>query len=170
MNNKNIAILSVALLITQPAAFSSAAGVFGKIALGALTGWGIYSAVNKGDIESTLQANIQKKLSQNKKELFKSIHPIGNAREVRVHEVHSQWRSQNPKTLKDLKGYSVVYTIYWSGPITADGYTKVESYFDADVDRFTQTRVLATNGTTKSDAMHFATEFLTGFVGGLGIN
>jgi len=167
---KLIAIFTAATLTLQPSAFPQAASIIKKLAAGALAGWGVYEFTRPTDVEAKLQANIQNKLEQNKQKFFEQIHLIGRAREIRVHEVSTRWKTSNPKNLKDLQGYSVVYTIYWSGPRTADGYTKATSYFDADVDRFIQTKVIATNGTTKSEAIGYATDFLTGFVGGLAIH
>ncbi|MCX6963571.1 MAG: hypothetical protein NTZ08_14170 [Verrucomicrobia bacterium] len=168
--SKVVAIFSIATLTLQTSAFPQAASIITKLAAGALAGWGLYEIAHPEDVETKIQADVQRKLDQNKQRFFETIHPIGKAREIKVHEVSTRWKKSNPKNLKDLKGYSVVYTIYWSGLLTADGYTKAESYFDADVDRFIQTEVIATNGTTKSQAIGYATVFLTGFIGGLGIH
>ena len=49
-------------------------------------------------------------------------------------------------------GADVTFTIYWKGPITSDGYTKVAAHYDAQVQRWTRTTILATNGITNGQA------------------
>jgi hypothetical protein len=168
MKTTRLLALVLASLTFQQSAFPQAA-LITKLALGALAGWGVYEMVRPADVEAKLHADIQNKLNQNKQKFFDSIHPIGKAREIKVHEVSTQWKNSNPRNLKDLKGYRVVYTIYWSGPLITDGYTKAESYFDADVDRFTNTNVITSNGSTNSDYIDGAISILTILVGGLGI-
>lgn len=167
MKYRHIISVILALAICTPTSAFAQWGRAAKWAAGILAGWAAYEVLSKEDVETTLKKEISSRLSANKQKLFDAIHPTGKAKEVRLHSVSSKWKTSKPKSLKDLQGYTVVYTIFWEGPIIEDGYTKVASYFDADVDRFTGTQVLATNGITNSDAAEMITSFCQGFIGGL---
>ena len=117
-------------------------------------------------VDSRTLAKTQDDLEMNLNEVFDHIHPVGSAKRVTVHEVKSYWKTENPKSLDDLEGFVVRYTIYWEGPIEKDGYTKLISLYDAEVGRYTETNVIKTNGITKQDAMQAIGAFLTACLDG----
>ncbi|PAW78330.1 MAG: hypothetical protein B9S32_07315 [Verrucomicrobia bacterium Tous-C9LFEB] len=105
--------------------------------------------------------------NKNKQSLFNSFHPVGTALEVKVHEVQIAWKNDIPsKDLKNMLGFGIVFTIYWRGPITTDGYTKVYAVYDAQVQRYVGSRVLATNGITNQQATEYAIDFFNGYLNG----
>lgn len=138
-----------------------------KWALGgaAVAGAG-YAVFSKKNIEEQLQSRIQRDLNNHKDEYFKEIHPVGKAKSIKVHGVESQWTKNPPTDMSELRSYVVRYTIFWEGPITKDGYTKMAALYDAEVGRYVAAEVLATNGTTNQDVGEIATNFLTGLLHG----
>lgn len=165
-----ITIAALLLLSLQPAAQARGriAKNFLKWAFGVgAAGTAAYVILKPKDVEAALSKEIQARLDKDKEKLFHSVHPVGTGKSVKVHEVKTYWKTEEPKSIEDLEGYVVRYTIYWEGPIRKDGYTKLVSVFDAEVDRFTASEVQATNGITKDDAMTGLVAFMDGFVGGL---
>ena len=93
---------------------------------------------------------MQRAMNENKQNLFKAFHPVGTATKVEVHEVQIVWRNDRPsKNPNDMLGYGVRFTIYWRGPLTSDGFTKVVALFDNESQRWVQSQILATNGVTQ---------------------
>lgn len=91
--------------------------------------------------ETKIKNAITRDLQSNPKQLFDAFHPVGTGRSVKVHSVQV-----------GRNGADVTFTIYWRGPITSDGYTKVAAHYDAQVQRWTRTTILATNGITNGQA------------------
>jgi len=103
--------------------------------------------------EDLIAAEIQQDLNQNKQQVFRSIHPMGFAKSATVHDVTILWKhGQSTNRLQDIQEITVRYTIYWEGPITKDGYTKVSETFDTETQRYTRGSILATNGITNKEA------------------
>ena len=72
--------------------------------------------------------------------LTDSIHPCSTVTDVRIHEV------------SDSTSQLVIrYTLFWEGPITKDGYTKIRAVYDNEIKRWVETKIEATNGITNSD-------------------
>jgi len=154
--------------------------VYGIIGLLCLVGWdlrvfGMCSNVWTGitgpstSVEQRIANNCQSLLTRDKQAVFDQLHPIGTAKSIVVHEVNvDSWKHGKATNQEsDIIRFTVRYTLFWEGPITTDGYTKIESTYDMESQRWT-TKVLGTNGTTnedvKSGAISFGVEFLKGLL------
>lgn len=103
--------------------------------------------------EDVIAAELQQVLNQSKQEVFNRLHPVGTATGAVVHDVAITWkRGEATNRLQDVQAFTVRYTIYWRGPVTQDGYTKVSETFDNETQRYTSGEILATNGITNRDA------------------
>jgi len=91
--------------------------------------------------ESKIKNAISESLRSHQQELFNVFHPIGTAESVKIHSIQVYGNTVD-----------VVLTIYWQGPITTDGYTKVAMRYDGDVQRWTGYQIIATNGITNAQA------------------
>ena len=105
--------------------------------------------------ESKIKASIADNIKSHPQRLFNAFHPVGTAKSVKVHSVQLSGNNAN-----------VVFTIFWQGPFTKDGYTKIAAHYDGDIQRWTGAQILATNGTTNRDVGDFAIGFLDGFING----
>jgi len=161
MKTRVIATIAI-VAFSVTSSFASPASTLSKWAFGGLLVWAGWTAFKPVDVEAKLAAKIQADLDTNKNAFFHKIHPVGTATSVKVHNVKSFWRVDNPKNLNDLQGFVVSYTIYWRGPIITDGYTKLASMYDGDIGRYTKSKVIETNGITNDDAMQGALAFLDG--------
>lgn len=105
-------------------------------------------------IEGVLAGVAQNGFNANKQALFDSFHPVGTAKTVTVHDVSiNGWKHGHPSDdANDIQQFTVRFTIYWEGPITTDGYTKISAVFDVETGRYVASQVLATNGITNKDA------------------
>lgn len=104
-------------------------------------------------VEEVLTASLHQCLNQAKQQLFNGLHPVGTAKGVTVHDVAIMWKhGQRTNRPQDVQAYTVRYTLYWQGPMTTDGYTKVSATFDTESQRWTAMEILATNGMTNQDA------------------
>lgn len=104
-------------------------------------------------IEDLIAAQIQAAVTANKQQIFDRIHPIGEAQSVKVHDVTiTSWKhGQATNTPDDILQFTVRYTLYWKGPITTDGYTKITETFDTETGRYINSQILATNGSTNQE-------------------
>jgi len=111
------------------------------------------AAVRQPRIEDVLLVETQKGLNANKQAFFENIHPIGTAKSITVHDIAViAWKhGKDTNRFEDILQLTIRYTIYWEGPITADGYTKVTQIYDNETQRYVSGEILATNGTTKKD-------------------
>jgi len=104
-------------------------------------------------LEDAIAGELQQNLNQSKQELFNGIHPVGTAKEVKVHEVEITWKHGQPTNRpEDVQTFNVRFTLYWEGPITKDGVTKVNATYDAESQRWMGMQILATNGLTNEKA------------------
>ena len=101
------------------------------------------------------EAQIELELNEYKQEFFDAIHPIGTANRIKLNSMVN-----NPPFL-DLR-----ITIYWEGPITKDGYTKMAFRIDTEVDRITSVEVEDTNGITNNDLGYAAGFILSSILSG----
>jgi len=101
-----------------------------------------------------LQSDLQTASEKSKQELFNAFHPIGTAKSVVVHDVSIVgWkRGKVTGRNEDILQLTVRFTIYWEGPITKDGFTKVGATWDGESQRWLPGQILATNGMTNSQA------------------
>ena len=86
------------------------------------------------------EQRLESALNTIKQDFFNAIHPVGTAKSIKLNSTTS-----NPPYL------DVRMTVFWEGPITKDGYTKVAFRFDSEVGRITDLKVEDTNGITKGD-------------------
>ena len=98
--------------------------------------------------ETKLQNEVVQLLNNRKQELFNAFHPYGTAKSVSVHSVRASGNA-----------IDVSCTVYWQGPITKDGYTKLLMHYDTDVQRWTDGRIEVTNGITRAEADEAAFNF-----------
>lgn len=102
-------------------------------------------------IEPVLIAMLSPVLNQRRQEIFNSIHPVGVAKEVKIHDIDVDWkRGERTNRIEDIKTFTIRYTVFWEGPITKDGYTKIATTYDAELERYTNTKILSTNGITNA--------------------
>lgn len=108
-----------------------------------------------GGLKEDLVQVYTEHMNSDRQAIFKQLHPVGTAHSVVVHDVDIQWRGGAATGhQEDIQGTIVTFTIYWEGPVTSDGYTKVAVLHDWEVNRFTDGQILATNGITNGDAMY----------------
>lgn len=105
-------------------------------------------------VEAIIMAAVQKGADENKQKIFDSIHPVGTARSVKVHDVTiTAWKHGiDTNRFEDILQFTARYTVYWEGPIEKDGYTKLSQTYDAEAQRYAAPQILATNGITTQDA------------------
>jgi hypothetical protein len=101
------------------------------------------------------EKQIEQSLNSMKQELFDAIHPVGTAKSVRLNSI-----IENPPYV-DIR-----VTLYWEGPVTTDGYTKVAFRLDSEVERITALEVEDTNGLTNQDIGFAAGAILGGLLQG----
>jgi hypothetical protein len=101
-----------------------------------------------------IQTELQPALEKNKQELFNAFHPIGTAKRLVLHDVAiGGWKHGNVSGRpQDILQFTTRFTIYWEGPITKDGFTKVAATWDCESQRWLPGKILATNGVTNSQA------------------
>lgn len=109
-------------------------------------------------LEAELTAMLTEIIAGEKQDIFNALHPTGNATGVKVHEAKvTKWRKDVVTNRPDdIAEFVVRYTIYWEGPVTRDGYTKVAQTYDAEVGRYTRCEILSTNGITNDEAAQAA--------------
>ena len=104
-------------------------------------------------IEDVIAAELEQALNQNKQMIFNGFHPVGTAKAVKVHDIAITWKHGQPTNrVQDIQAYNTRFTMYWEGPVTKDGFTKVSANFDAESQRWVGSQILATNGTTNREA------------------
>jgi hypothetical protein len=120
-------------------------------------------AISTRQLEEEFAAVFQAAANQKMQEIFNAIHPIGTAKRVVVHDVTiTDWkRGQVTNRAEDIVQLTIRYTLYWQGPITTDGYTKIVHTFDVETERYTNCQILATNGATNGDVAE-----TLGYIGG----
>lgn len=92
---------------------------------------------------------------------------LATAKKVEIHEVVMIDNAGNrTKSAKEMIGCFVRCTIRWEGPVTKDGFTKVILYYDKEVQRFTDSGVLASNGVLNDEFAAGAQGFLQGALAG----
>ena len=128
---------------------------------------GIFDWFSSKSPEDGIKTTLQRAMNESKQNLFKAFHPVGTATRVEVHEVQIYWKNNRPsKNFNDMLGYDVRFTLYWRGPLTSDGFTKVVMRFDNESKRWVQSQILATNGVTNEQAGEAAADFLKGLLEG----
>lgn len=97
-------------------------------------------------------------MNQNRQQIFESLHPVGTALRVDVHEAELVTSPAGEPLLQ------IRYTIYWQGPLTRDGVTKVLQVVDLESNRPHRPEILATNGVTNAQATDLSLVFLEAFM------
>lgn len=114
-------------------------------------------------IEQRILADWQRNTSQTGIQgLFDAIHPTGKATSIKFHDVSiKQWkRGIDTNRYEDIVQYNLRLTLYWEGPVTKDGFTKLNFVYDAEAGRPVGMQILGTNGSTKVDAAKAAGNIL----------
>ncbi|MBX3742501.1 MAG: hypothetical protein KF712_16055 [Akkermansiaceae bacterium] len=103
-------------------------------------------------VERMLESRWRSVLSDSKQEIFEAFHPVGRATRIELHAVDVKWKNGiRTNRLEDIGGMGIRYSVFWEGPVTKDGYTKLYSVYDAELGRLVGSEVLATNGITNND-------------------
>ncbi len=103
-------------------------------------------------VERMLEDRWRSVLSSAKQEVFDTFHPVGRATGVELHAVEVKWKNSiRTNRLEDIEGMGIRYSVFWEGPLTKDGYTKLYSVYDAELGRLIGSEILATNGITNND-------------------
>jgi hypothetical protein len=97
-------------------------------------------------------------LNRDRQRIFNSIHPIGQAQRIEVHDAQVV-AGRGGEPLLQFR-----YTIFWKGPVTTDGFTTVVQLLSLESKRVVETQVVNTNGLTNQDAGQLAIEFATGYL------
>ena len=113
------------------------------------------AAVSTVPVQDAIKAQLEATFPQSAQQIFDTIHPIGTATGVAVHDVSiDSWkRGQNTNRYEDIQRLTVRYTLYWKGPFTKDGFTKISQSYDNESQRYLDPQILETNGITKSGAL-----------------
>lgn len=83
--------------------------------------------------------------------LFQSIHPVGQGVGIRVTGVDIDWKEgASRKDAKEIRKYTINYTLYWHGVLTRTGWTKMSMSYNANLGEVTDHRVVETTGTTNA--------------------
>ncbi len=126
------------------------------------------SAPGKSErVEVVIAKEWEQGLTEHKQDIFKAFHPMGTAKEVKLNDVTIvDWKNgRDTNNIADVRKFTVRYTLYWEGIVTSDGFTQIESTFNTEVGRITESKILDTNGTTKSDvsgALSYGAGYLFG--------
>lgn len=89
--------------------------------------------------------------------IFSSIHPVGNGVSVRVTDIDIDWKENaSRKDAKDIRKYTIGYTLYWYGIITPTGWTKMSLSYNANLGQVTEHKILESTGTTNKEAKDMA--------------
>jgi hypothetical protein len=106
------------------------------------------------DLPQLIASELQKGFNENKQRIFDSVHPVGTARNVVIHEVTiNAWKhGKATNRAEDVQQFTVRFTVYWEGPVTKDGFTKLNAIYDTEAQRYVSTEILATNGMTNTEA------------------
>lgn len=105
-------------------------------------------------LEEMMAEQLQKLAQKGKQATFDNIHPVGTAKSIKVHAVEILGWKNGIRTnrMEDIVQFKVRYTLYWSGPVTDDGFTKIEAIYDAESQKCVSSQILATNGVTNGQA------------------
>jgi len=116
---------------------------------------------------SQLKNSLSKTFKGNNQEIFCGGHPFGTAKSVAIHEVSIKWKGEYPGTnFDDIKEFTVILTLFWEGPFTKDGYTKLSLSYDGESKGITSTQILATNGSSNEDFNKGVINYCVGFIQG----
>ncbi len=82
--------------------------------------------------------------NQNRQYLFDTIHPTGTANLIKVHDARIVRTNEGEPLLESR------ITIYWTGPVQANGHTKLNLLYDVESGRMRTATILSTDGITKN--------------------
>jgi hypothetical protein len=104
-------------------------------------------------VEDIILSQLQPAFDAQKQAIFNSIHPLGTAKSITIHEVTvDSWKNnQRTNRQEDILKCTVRYTLYWEGGTTSDGFTKISATFDNESQRYLPSKILETNGLTNDD-------------------
>lgn len=109
------------------------------------------------DSNSSVRDKVNTSLNVTKQKWFDRFHPIGTAKTIKLHETKVENTAQGKRT-------TARFTVYWEGPFTKDGFTKIQAIHDEESNRWVRAEILETNGTTKTQVLDGVGAFLDGFV------
>ena len=108
---------------------------------------------SRDSVENIIASEFQTIANQQKQQIFNNLHPVGTAKSVTIHDVTIvAWKhGRATNRIDDVLQFTVRYTLYWQGPMTQDGYTKISETFDTETQRSIAGQILATNGITNEN-------------------
>ncbi len=116
-------------------------------------------------LTEALTAKLQESLDLEKQKVFAGIHPVGTATGGKIHDVAITWKNGAKYTnFDEVKEFTVRFTLYWKSPLHEDGFTKIQVLYDNESARYTDFKVLSTNGTTNSEVMDTAGNVIGAFI------
>lgn len=125
-------------------------------------------AVQTVDLRAQVAAALGPVLNQNRQALFEVFHPVGTAHSIALHDVQLGWRNGVATSDEnDVVALRARFTIYWEGPLTVNGFSKVEMTYDGESQRWLDSQILATNGMTHEEFESACFDF--GFLLGAGL-
>ena len=107
------------------------------------------------DSHQVLKLKVNANMNGSKQKWFDRFHPVGTAKQITVHDFHDDQTPTGKKT-------TVRFTIYWEGPLTKNGFTKVQSVYDWESVRWVRAEILETNGVTNAQTAEGVGEFIGG--------
>lgn len=114
----------------------------------------VEESVPEPPVERELECRWRVLLANAGQRIFNEIHPVGEVTGIKLHDLQVKWKGGvRTNQEADIVAIAVRYSIFWQGPINKDGYTKLFSVYDAELERITATDLLATNGITNGDVM-----------------
>jgi len=103
--------------------------------------------------EEKLQESVAKWLKGSKQQIVVKYHILATANDVELQEFMLVDKNAKPTDKTDnAVGFGIVFTIFWQGPVTKDGYLKLFAYYDVSLRTFSKVEVVATNGVLNEDA------------------
>jgi hypothetical protein len=85
---------------------------------------------------------------------FNRFHPLGTAKGIQIDDVTFQWKAGVPTLKKeDIEQVTTTFTLYWTSPLTKDGWTVIREVFDMKSKKLVSVKLLKTNGVTNGDLL-----------------
>ncbi len=115
----------------------------------------VYNNRDEKNPSQAFGAKVSANLNSTKQQWFDHFHPIGTARNIVLH-------SANDVKTPTGRQVNARFTIYWDGPLTTNGFTKVQAVYDYESGRWIRPQILETNGVTNAQAAEGVGEFIGG--------
>jgi len=123
-----------------------------KVSLAAILTCIVFSLTSGPASAGWLFKSNEEKLQESVAKWLKD-HILATANDVELQEFMLVDKNAKPTDKTDnAVGFGIVFTIFWQGPVTKDGYLKLFAYYDVSLRTFSKVEVVATNGVLNEDA------------------